>query len=308
MSMRKAAVRILPISTVLGMAGLLVAGALVTNCGGSQGVRTGTAGNAGTAGTTGAAGTGPGTAGTTGSGGSGTGGSGTPYSCSPASALDCTGAGLITFTATTGDITNFSSQEWSNTAGKWCDATGLRGSVFGYNMPTVDDAGVSIGGSAAGDNTAHNLKLTLGVAPGSYAGGGLSFDSCVAVPSTFTKLTFTATIESGSLDGCVWQVSLQTQDQRPTDQNSPPGGLCDKTLGSCFNYPAVMNLPIPAPGTTPTPYTLALSSFTASVAPTKDPTQQIVGIQWQANSAAPPDGGSQIGCNVVLGIDDIAFM
>jgi hypothetical protein len=88
---------------------------------------------------------------------------------------------------------------------------------------------------------------------------------------------------------------------------NPPGGTCDSTAGSCYNYPVVTGLTIPQMGTT-TPYTIPLSSFTASVAPTMPPTSQLVGIQWQVNSGAPPDGGSQSGCSVVLGIDDIAFM
>jgi hypothetical protein len=102
-------------------------------------------------------------------------------------------------------------------------------------------------------------------------------------------------------------VSLQTQDQRPTSQGSPPGGTCDQDAGSCYNYPVVTGLAVPAMGTA-TPYTIPLSSFTATVTPTKTPTQQLVGIQWQVNSGPPQDGGAQIGCNVVLGIDDIAFM
>ena len=36
--------------------------------------------------------------------------------------------------------------------------------------------------------------------------------------------------------------------------------------------------------------------------------KQLVGIQWQANSASPPDGGTQMGCNVELRIDDIKFI
>ena len=38
--------------------------------------------------------------------------------------------------------------------------------------------------------------------------------------------------------------------------------------------------------------------------------KQVVGIQWQANSAAPvdPDGGAQLGCNVEIRIDDIKFI
>jgi hypothetical protein len=307
MNMRKVAVRILPISTVLGMAGLLVAGALVTNCGGSQGVRTGTAGNAGTAGTTGSAGTGPGTAGTTGSAGTvGTGGA--AFSCSPASVLDCTGPGLVTFHASDGTITSFSTQEWSSGAGKFCDATGLRGAIYGYNdgMTAVDGGAVSTNGQTVDTSGTRTLNLTWTAEPAGWAGGGLSFDSCVNADA-FNALQFMATVTSGSMTGCAFQVGLATQDERPTTQTMPPGGTCDSSAGSCYRYPTVSNLADPT--TSGMTYTLPFSTFTTAATLVVPAQKQIVGIQWQVNSAAPTvDGGSQVPCVVTVAVDDIKFV
>jgi hypothetical protein len=158
---------------------------------------------------------------------------------------------------------------------------------------------------AAVDTAARNLKLTLGVAPGSYAGAGISFESCVDA-SAFNAFQFSASITSGSLDGCVWQVQLQTQDQRPTTQTSPTGGTCDATATTCYRFPAAINLAVPT--ATPMTVTLPFADFTLNAEATM--AKQVVGIQWQANSAAPldPDGGTQLGCNVEIRIDDIKFV
>ena len=84
---------------------------------------------------------------------------------------------------------------------------------------------------------------------------------------------------------------------------------CDPDAGaSCYRFPAATNLTAPT-GTTPIPLMAMFSGFgpAAVGAPAQ---QQIVGIQWQANSAPPadPDGGSQLGCTAVLRLDDIKFI
>jgi hypothetical protein len=302
--MSKSALKILPVSMALGVVGMLAAG-----CGGSQGSRTGTAGSTGTgtgvAGTSGAGTAGnSGTAGTTGSGGSG----GAPYSCSPASTLDCTGPGLVTFTATDSSITSFSTQEWSNTAGKFCDSTGLRGAIYGYNDGhTAADGGTVSSNAQTVDTTGNRtFKLTWDAEPGGWAGGGLSFDSCVNA-GPYTGLQFTATVVSGSMTGCAFQVGLATQDERPTSQMSPPGGTCDSTMKTCYQYPTVGNLP--DPGTAGMTYTLPFSMFTTTATLAAPAQQQIVGIQWQVNSGAPTtDGGPQPACVVGVAIDDVKFV
>ena len=279
--MRKAAVRILPISMTLGLAGALALG-----CGGSQGSRTGTAG-------------------TTGSGGGAA-----PYTCTPASTLDCTGSGLITYALADGTITSFSMQEWSNTAGKFCNATGLRGAIYGYNdgHAAVDGGGVSSNSQNVDTTGNRVLSLNWDAEAAGWAGGGLSFDSCVNA-SAFTALQFTATVTAGSLANCQFQVGLATQDERPTTQMSPPGGTCDPNgSSSCYRYPTVMNLA--DPGASVMTYTLPFSSFMMSTPQSSVPPQnQLVGIQWQVNDAAPStDGGAQMPCVVSIAIDDIKFV
>jgi hypothetical protein len=269
---------------------------LLTNCGGSGGgSRGGLGGSTGLGGSMGLGGSG--TAGMT---GAGTGGV-VVNQCPNGGVLDCTAPLKLG----DGVVTDFSAMEWSATLGKYCDASGLRGSPFGFVGVMTGDAGQVYSGTATVDTAARNLKIALGVAPGSYAGAGISFESCVDA-STFNALQFSASITSGSLDGCVWQVQLQTQDQRPTTQTSPSGGTCDTNATTCYRFPAATTLAIP--GATPMAVTVPFANFTQNAEATM--AKQVVGIQWQANSAPPvdPDGGSQLGCNVEIRIDDIKFI
>jgi hypothetical protein len=238
--------------------------------------------------------------GTAGMTGGGTGGV-VVNQCPNGGVLDCTAPLMLT----DGVVTDFSAMQWSASLGKYCDASGLRGSPFGFVGVTTGDAGQVYSGAATVDTTARNLKITLGVAPGSYAGAGISFESCVDA-STFNAIQFSAAITSGSLDGCVWQVQLQTQDQRPTTQTSPSGGTCDSTMTTCYRFPAATNLAVP--GATPMTVTVPFANFTQNAEATM--AKQVVGIQFQANSAPPvdPDGGSQLGCTVEIRIDDIKFI
>ena len=151
------------------------------------------------------------------------------------------------------------------------------------------------------DTTAQNLKLsfTVGAAQG-YAGGGLIFQSCVNA-AAFTKVSFSATLTAGSLTGCNWQVQLQTQEQRPSNATNPTGGTCNPDAGtSCYAYPAVMSLA--APTATATTYSEPFTTFspTSTVTNTRN---QLVGIQWQLNSAS----GTGTCSGVEIRIDNITF-
>jgi hypothetical protein len=199
-------------------------------------------------------------------------------------------------------VTDFSAEQWSTTLGKYCDASGLRGSPFGFPAVTTADGGQMVGGAATVDTVARNLQITVGVPPGAFALGGLSFESCVSA-TNFNALQFTAAVTGGTLDGCVWQVQLQTQEQRRSTQTNPTGGTCVAT--NCFAFPAAPNLAIP--GATPTTVTVPFAAFTTNPAVIPLATQ-LIGIQWQVNSGAPPDGGTQAGCNAELRIDDIKFV
>ena len=192
-----------------------------------------------------------------------------------------------------GQVTDFSALEWGGGTGRWCNAHGLDGAVFGYSGAAPNAA------TAAVDMTARNLRFNFTVASAGYAGGGLSFDSCVNATG-FNAIQFTAAITAGSLNGCIWIVALQTQDQRPITATMPTGGTCDSSTTTCYNFPAVANLTVP--GATATPYTALFTLFSNPSQSTIPTRTQIVGVQWQVQSSA---GGT---CTVELRVDDIKFI
>jgi hypothetical protein len=255
---------------------------------------TGTGGIPATGGITGTGGT-PATGGVPGTGGvPATGGAGGAAGaganvCTRGGVLDCSSAGALTLTPD-GQVADFSPAVWNSSTGKWCDADGLSGSVFAYG-------GTASTSTAAVDTTAQNLKLNFKVAAADYAGGGLTFDSCVNATG-FTSVQFNATVTAGSLTGCVWQVQLQTQDQRASTATSPSGGTC---ASNCYRFPTVASLATPAAaGTT---YTEAFTTFSNPASSTIATRTQVVGLQWQVNSSSAGAGT----CTVELRIDNIKF-
>jgi hypothetical protein len=252
----------------------------IAGAGGAAGSRAGTGGTGGGGGNAGAHGGAGGNAGAQG----GAGGS----MCSLGGNLDCSSSGALTLPG--GKITDFSTTQWNNTTSQWCDASGLRGHLFAF-------AGAASSAAATVDTSAQNLKLNLTVGKTDYAGGGIMFESCVNA-SAFTSVQFTASITSGSLSGCVWQVQLQTQDQRPTTATDPTGGTCSS---NCSAYPVVSNLAVP--GATATSYTEAFTAFTNQTGSTIPLATQLVGVQWQVDSGNNGSGT----CTVELRIDDVVF-
>jgi hypothetical protein len=248
---------------------------------------TGSAGRGGTTGQGGRAGS-TATAGTTGAGGRG--GSGM-NSCPLGGMLNCTSAGSLDLTD--GDVVDFSAAEWNNTTEKWCNASGLDGSLFSF-------AGTGSTASAEVNTTSRNLRLDLTVSAGQYAGGGVYFDSCVDARS-FNSVQFTASIASGSLTGCVWQVQIQTQDQRRTTLTNPSGGTCNASTTTCERYPAAT---LTAATTTATMYTTRFTAFNNPAGSTTPMASQVVGLQWQVNSGNSGSGT----CSVELAIDNVRFV
>jgi len=119
--------------------------------------------------------------------------------------------------------------------------------------------------------------------------------------SSFTSLSFSAAITAGSLPGCNWQVQLQTQDQRPSTDTNPTGGTCNPDGGaSCYRFPTVSSLA--APTATATTYTEAFTAFNNPSSSTIATPKQVVGIQWQVNSASGTGT-----CTVELRIDNVKF-
>jgi hypothetical protein len=258
--------------------------------GGASGGGTGEAGGGGAIG--GAAGTMSGTGGAAGMGGNagaqGSAGAGGSL-CPLGGVLDCSGSGALV--VPDGQVTDFSPAEWSSTTSQWCDPSGLRGHLFAFSGASPSAA------SAAVDTAAQNLKLNLTAGKASFAGGGIMFESCVNA-SAFTSVQFTATLTSGSLTGCSWQIQLQTQDQRLTTDKDPTGGTCSS---NCERYPVVPNLALP--GTTASAYTEAFTAFVNQTGSTIPLATQLTGVQWQINSANSGTGT----CTVELRIDEISF-
>src|SRR6478609_3679160 len=163
--MTKAAIRSL---SALGLCSLLVA-AVTAGCGSSSGgPRTGSGGSTGSGGAV------------TGAGGSGMGGS-TGSGGSASTALDCTKG--VAADPARALLTDFS--DWDAPNGKWGMIGNLRGSKFGY-MGAMSGSAVT----ATVDTTAGNLVLAGAVVASDYAGGGMSFDSCVNT-SQYTGVQFT---------------------------------------------------------------------------------------------------------------------
>ncbi|MFL5304828.1 MAG: hypothetical protein ACJ8F1_06420, partial [Polyangia bacterium] len=242
----------------------------------------GTGGAGGVVSTGGASGAAGGAAGRGGAGGAA--GSG-PYVCPLGGTLNCSSTAALKLPD--GQVTDFSPLQWNSTTAQWCDPDGLRGRLFSFSGPGSPASTVAV------DATAQNLRLD--VTSKDFAGGGLVFESCVNV-SGYKSVQFKASLASGSLTGCNWQVQLQTQDQRGTADVDPTGGTC---TSNCYRYPAVFSLA--APSASGTVYTELFTAFNnASASPIATPSQ-VVGIQWQVNSTTTN------GCTAQLRIDNIKF-
>jgi hypothetical protein len=214
-----------------------------------------TAGTGGLIGTGGAVGTGGlvGTGGVIGSGGAvGTGGS-SGYNC--ASAL----------VPASGYVTNF--KDWNATTARWGTGT-LIGTIFNYaSTSPVATMTAKVEGTTPG------LHLVGSVSSTGYAGGGLTFLSCVTA-ETFTKISFDV---YGSAGSCAIELQLQTFDQRPNTADPP--GSCNPS-GTCYTFPrksqvVSLSTAVAAPGTTVSTTLSSLTNWSAAEG------AQIVGVQWQ---------------------------
>jgi hypothetical protein len=274
-----------------GGAGGGAAGAGGTSGGAGRGGATGTAGRGGATGTAGRGG-GGGAAAAGGRGGTtGTGGAG-GNTCPLGGRLDCTAAGVLEL-PTGGQVVDFSAGQLSSMNTRWCNTSGLDGSLFAFEGPGSM-------ASASVDLTARSLALDLMVVPGEWAGGGVYFDSCVDARN-FNSIQFTASVASGSLTNCVWQVQVQTQDERPTTLTNPTGGTCNATMRTCSRYPAAT---LANATTMATTYTVRFNMFNNPAGSTIPMASQVVGLQWQVNSGNSGSGA----CSVELRIDNVRFV
>lgn len=286
-----------PIGTLLlvGTCGALVASLALVGCGGSgaagpgSGGTTGSGGSTGTAGTTGAGGSvgsggATGTAGTTGAGGSTT--TSSQLQCSPG------------VNPATGLLTGFTSGiDWTDASGKWGVAGNLQGAIYAYAGPNSGTwhAGVDTTAGILDIGVQPTGSTTTGpgtVAVADYAGGGMMFGECVNT-STWTGVSFTL---GGTPAGCDVYFQVKTfADQAISNQ-----GGCD---AGCYSFPQVKVMP-------GDPVTVHFTEVTGSGhADAGSIPMQIVGLQWQLQSAAPPDGGVQAACtNAMLTIDNVMFV
>jgi hypothetical protein len=285
--MAKTILRPLLVGTGLALA----ASFAVLGCGGGSGsTRPGSGGTTGSAGTTGSGGA-TGSAGTTGSVAGTTGTAGT----SGTAALPCTA------NPTTALITNFGTAvgDGGVTAnGSWGTSGQLTGSVFGYPGSKTNDAGVKSSVTAkVTPATGMNLELSGTVVAADYAGGGMAFGTCVD-STNWTGIQFTL---GGTSNGCSITFQLQTESQEPTSAK----GTC--TASSCYNFPQV---PITIPATAGTPTIVKFSDLAGTGMPSAaaDFEKEMFGLQWQFTSAAPPDGGMQVGCSPDMTITDVMWV
>ncbi len=211
--------------------------------------------------------------------------------CATGSRLDCTAPVDLT---PDGQVVDFSTAQWSATSGKWCDAHGLDGSVSDYQ-------GTGSTADAVVDATAQNLRLSVMVSAGQYAGGRVNFDACVDARD-FNSIQFTVSMPTGSLNGCTLQVQLQTQNMRPSTLMNPSGGTCNATTTTCEQYPAAS---IAAPAATgATTYSVRFTAFNNPAGGTTPTAAQISGLQWQVNSGNSGSGT----CTAELRIDNVRFV
>jgi hypothetical protein len=275
---------------VLSVWGALAAGTVVVGCGGASGGTRGVGGATGTGGVTGG-GLGGATAGVGGAV-SGVGGA--------TMALDCPG-GLDPAAPL---LVDFSPATWMNTQGKWNTvAHDLTGSRYSAPSGRANPDGGSMLSTMTGtvDITATNPSLeTKGtILPGDYGFSLLSFDRCVNT-AKYTGIQFTL---GGTTVGCDFIFELQTFDQQGvTNRGGCPTG------GSCYKFPQIK---VSIPATPGTPTVVHFSDLAGTGVPDTAAAMkaQIVGLQWQLQSAAPPpDAGQAVCSGIDVTIDDVGFV
>jgi hypothetical protein len=193
-----------------------------------------------------------------------------------------------TFTPTAALLTDFSATSWNATTGKWGTTGNVTGSKFSYQ-------GTVTGSMMTSAVTNQALSLTGTVAVGDYGGGGLSFDQCVDT-TTYTGFKFTL---GGSPGGCDVLFEVQTFSQQSTTNK----GGCNTSTTTCYDFPRI-RVPF---GTTPITVRFADLAGTGMPATAPGLSSEMVGLQWQLQTATGGDAG-QTACTVSMTIDDVSFV
>jgi hypothetical protein len=245
-------------TTVTGSGGVIGSGGVTTSTGGTT---TASGGTVGSGGKTGSGGTTTATGGTVSASGGTTSAGGTTTSTGGSTGYNCSSP----ISPVSGYVTNFT--DWNATTARWGTGT-LIGTIYGY--ASTNPAATM---TAKVEGTTPGLHMVGSTSSTGYAGGGLTFLSCVTTAS-FTKVSFDV---YGSAGSCAIELQLQTFDQRPSDQTPP--GSCNPS-GTCYNFPkrssaVSLSTAVSAPGTTVTTTLSTMTNWSTAEG------AQIVGIQWQ---------------------------
>jgi hypothetical protein len=192
-------------------------------------------------------------------------------------------------------VTDFATPSgWNSTSGKWMTPGGnLTGGKYGYGGIK---AGTNISSSAV-TVTDGTLTVIGNVDVADYAGFGMSFDQCVNT----TRWNGVQFLLSGSAAGCHMLFELKTFEE----QGASNGGGCTAT--NCYQFPRV---PVQI-GSAPVTVTFSQLENTGTPAMAEDFAKEIIGFQWQLQSASPADadGGAQSACTgISVSVDDVSWV
>jgi hypothetical protein len=180
-------------------------------------------------------------------------------------------------------------------SGVWGTPGQLTGHAFGFGGALLNDAGVRSSVTAVLDRTTMDLELEGMIVSNDYAGGGMSFDSCVDT----TRWTGIAFMLGGTADGCTVTFQLLTLSQEPVVNH----GTC---VGSCYNFP---NVAVTIPATSgPTVVRFSDLSDTGMPAAPSDFEKEMFGLEWQFTTPAPTGGGPAVGCSPAMTIQNVRWV
>jgi hypothetical protein len=185
-------------------------------------------------------------------------------------------------------LSDFSATSWNAASGRWGTPGNLTGSIFSYSGSTDKTMSAKV--------SSGSLVVSGDVAAGSYGGAGMAFATCINT-AKYTGFQFTL---GGSTAGCDLLFQVQTFSQ----QAASSGGGC-ASGSSCYNFPAAKVQIADSPVTVH----FADLANTGMPAAAADLAKEIVGAQWQLQSASPAAGAAQSDCSGInLTIDDVKFV
>lgn len=188
-------------------------------------------------------------------------------------------------------ITDFSPATFSGNKGQWAGDPNLTFFTYSYTDPASPGSTVS-DKVEAGVFTFSGEMASSGSA-GTYAGGGMHFDSCVNT-TRFGGVEYTLT---GSSGGCPIYFDLQTYAQQTLRER---GGCASY----CYQFPRKTVLP------SPSPITVRFSELEGTGIPSTAAAMaaEIMGMRWQVESPSGQTDGGPGQCSFNLRVDDVRFV